>query len=134
LGLQLSDAALPPHDPDGDLLDGIPLLSPLAWPLAYRWPVDRIGPDWQPQAITSEPTLVLLRREADGSVHFSKLSPLLHRLLQLVEGNRERSGRELLLQLAQEAGQPDADGFLAEAAPMLQRLHAENVLSGTRIV
>ena len=55
LGLQLSDVAIPPHDPDGDLLDGVPLLSPLAWPLAYRWPVDRIGPDHQPGAPPPEP-------------------------------------------------------------------------------
>ncbi len=46
--LQSSDAPMPPHDPAGDLLEGVPLLSPLAWPLAYTWPVDRIGPDHQP--------------------------------------------------------------------------------------
>lgn len=132
LGLQLSDAAMPPHDPDGDLLDGIPLLSPLAWPLAYRWPVDRIGPDIQPSSPPAEPTLVLLRREANGRIHFSALSPLLYRLLELVGANADRSGRDLLRQLANEAGQTDLDGFLREAAPMLQRLHAEGVLPGTR--
>jgi hypothetical protein len=64
LGLQLSDAAMPPHDPDGDLLDGIPLLSPVAWPLAHRWPVDRIGPGHQPTTAPADPWRVLLRREA----------------------------------------------------------------------
>ena len=48
LGLQLLDTSLPPHDPNGDLLDGVPLLSPLAWPLAYRFPVHRLAPHWQP--------------------------------------------------------------------------------------
>lgn len=132
LGLQLSDAAMPPHDPDGDLLEGIPLLSPLAWPLAYRWPVNRIGPEFQPAQPSPEPTLVLLRREADGRIHFSALSPLLFRLLELVSANVDASGRELLLQLADEAGQTDFESFLREAAPMLQRLHAEGVLPGTR--
>lgn len=74
LGLQLSDATLPPHDPDGDLLAGIPLLSPLAWPLAYRWPVNRIGPGIQPTEPPAEPTLVLLRRQRDqGLDHRSPL-------------------------------------------------------------
>lgn len=132
LGLQLSDAAMPPHDPDGDLLNGIPLLSPLAWPLAYRWPVNRIGPDFQPTQPPPEPTLVLLRREADGRIYFSALSPLLFRLLELVAANAAACGRELLRQLADEAGQTDFEGFLREAAPMLQRLHAEGVLPGTR--
>lgn len=131
LGLQLSDVAIPPHDPDGDLLDGVPLLSPLAWPLAYRWPVDRIGPDFQPTLATPEPTLVLLRRERDGRVHFSKLSPLLYRLLELIGANTERSGRELLRQLADEAGQKNFDDFMHEAMPMIERLRVEGVLLGT---
>ena len=133
LGLQLSDVAIPPHDPDGDLLDGVPLLSPLAWPLAYRWPVDRIGPDHQPGAPPPEPTLVLLRREADGRIHFSALSPLLYRLLELVDTNIDATGGALLRQLALEAGHADLDGFVAEAMPMLRRLHGEGVLIGTRI-
>ncbi|HSD17907.1 MAG TPA: putative DNA-binding domain-containing protein [Thermomonas sp.] len=132
LGLQLSEAELPPHDPDGDPLDGVPLLSPLAWPLAYRWPVQRIGPDFQPVEPPPQPTLVLLRREADGRIHFSMLSPLLFRLLELVASNESRSGLGLLRQLATEAGQADFDAFLRDAAPMLARLRAEGVLQGTR--
>jgi hypothetical protein len=133
LGLQLSDAALPAYAPAGDLLDGVPLLSPLAWPLAYRWPVDRIGPAFQPLEAPPDPTLILLRREADGRIRFSALSPLLYRLLELVGANTTRSGRALLQQLADEAGQHDVDAFLAQALPMQQRLHAEAVLPGTRI-
>lgn len=133
LGLQLSDAALPAHDRAGDLLDGVPVLSPLAWPLAYRWPVSAIGPDYQPSIAPELPTLVLLRREVDGRVHFSALSPLLFRLLELVSGNNDTSGGSVLRQLAEEAGQADVDAFLSEARPMLERLHAERVLLGTRI-
>lgn len=131
LGLQLSDAALPPHDPAGDLLDGVPVLSPLAWPLAYRWPVHRLGPDCLPAEPPPAPTLVLLRRDPGGRVHFSLLSPLLYRLLALVAANEGRSGRALLRQLAEEASHPDFDAFLGEALPMLERLRAEGVLPGT---
>ncbi|ODU37664.1 MAG: hypothetical protein ABS98_17035 [Lysobacteraceae bacterium SCN 69-48] len=131
LGLQLDDAALPAHDPDGDLLGGVPLVSPLAWPLAYRWPVHRLGPDCQPTEPPPAPTLVLLRRDPGGRVHFSMLSPLLYRLLALVSANEGRSGRALLRQLAEEAGHPDFDAFLGEALPMLERLRDEGVLLGT---
>lgn len=133
LGLQLRDTPVPQHDPNGDLLDGVPLLSPLAWPLAYRWPVNRIGPAFQPVQPSIEPTLLLLRREGDGRIHFSALSPLLFRLLELVDTNADADGRQLMRQLASEAGQADFDGFLAEATPMLQRLRSEGVLLGTRI-
>ena len=128
LGLQLSEAVLPAHDADGDPLDGVPVLSPLAWPLAYRWPVQRIGPDFQPVEPPTQPTLVLLRREADGRIHFSMLSPLLFRLLELVGANESRTSLELLRQLATEAGQSDFDAFLQEAKPMLARLRLEHVV------
>ena len=133
LGLQLSDAALPSHEPDGDLLEGAPVLSPLAWPLAYLWPVSSIGPDFQPTTLPDAPTLVLLRRDADGLVQFSVLSPLLFRLLELIDANQEQMGRTLLQQLADEAGQDDFEAFLSQASPMLARLHEEGVLLGTRI-
>lgn len=132
LGLQLSDAVLPAHDPDGDLLDGVPVLSPLAWPLAYRWPVHTIGPGFEAGEPPPEPTLVLLRREPDGRVHFSMLSPLLFRLLELVGAESGESGRALLQRLAVEAGQSDVDAFIDQARPMLRRLHDEGVLQGTR--
>ena len=133
LGLQLSEAVAPPHDPDGDLLGGVPVLSPLAWPLAYRWPVHQIGPDFQPVEPPPEPTLVLLRREDDGRVHFSVLSPLLFRLLALVGADQSRNGRALLKQLAGEAGLDDFDAFLQQARPMLARLRSEGTLPGTRL-
>lgn len=128
LGLQLSQAAAPATDAMADLLDGRPALSPLAWPRAYRWPVHRIGPDFQPGAPPPQPTLLLLRRDAGGRVHFSQLSPLLYRLLELADGNTDRSGRALLLQLAAEAGHADIAAFQQEALPMLARLQQEGVL------
>ena len=72
LALQISEASCDDvaHDPDGDLLAGAPLVSPLAWPLAYAWPVHRIGPDFQPETPPDTPTLLMLRREADGTVSF----------------------------------------------------------------
>ena len=131
LGLQLSDAVLPAHDPDGDLLDGVPVLSPLAWPLAYRWPVHTIGPGFEADGPPPEPTLVLLHRETDGRIHFSMLSPLLYRLLELVGANDASNGRALLRQLADEAGQGDFNAFLDQARPMLARLRAEGTWPGT---
>ncbi len=133
LVLQLRDAVLPAFDPTGDVLAGIPLLSPRVTALAYRWPVHRICRDFQPSTPPIEPSLILLRREDDGRVQFSHLSPLLYRLLDLATSNTQASGRMLLKQLANEAGHPDFDIFLAQAQPMLQRLHTDGVLLGTRI-
>jgi hypothetical protein len=133
LGLTLSDAKLPPHDAQGDLLAGVPVLSPLAWPLTYRWPVASIGPDFQPMVAPDAPTLVLLRRDANGQVQFSSLSPLLYQLLVLIGENTEATGSELLRGLAHDTDEMDAVAFIEAARPMLQRLHDERVVLGTRL-
>lgn len=134
LALQISEATRDDvaHDPDGDLLAGHPLPSPLAWPLAYAWPVHRIGPDHLPREAPAEPTLLLLRRESGGQVSFHVLSPLTFRLLQRLEQVPELSGREQLEALAGEAGTGDVDAFIHDGAAMLAQLHREGTILGTR--
>lgn len=131
LALQLSEATAASDDADiadADLLDHPPRLSPLAWPLAYAWPVHRIGPDFQPAQPPPAPTLLLLRREASGEVRFSELSPLAYRLLQRLEDAPQLSGREQLLALAAEAGSDDAAVFLDMGAALLRQMRASGVL------
>jgi uncharacterized protein len=135
LALQISEARNDEiaHDPDGDLLDGRPLVSPLAWPLAYAWPVHRIGPDYRPDAPPEAPTLLMLRRESDGTVSFHALTPLAFRLLQRLDETPGLSGQLQLLALAAEAGVVDPEGFLQEGAAMLARMRAEGTILGTRL-
>ena len=121
------------HD-EAALLEHAPVLSPLAWPLAYRWPVHRIGPGWQPTTPPAQPTLLMARREADGEVRFSELTPLTFRLLQRLAEVPALGGREHLLALAAEAGAADADVFLAEGAALLGQLLRAGVLLGANPV
>ena len=132
LRAQIDDAPAPPRDPDGDLLRGIPLLSPQAWPLAYAWPVDRIGPTYRPEQPPASPTMVLVRRDADMQVRFAALSPLVFRLLQWLQEDRGLDGRTLIDALANEAGLRGDAQFAAEAHAMLQRLREEGTVLGTR--
>ncbi|WP_242112145.1 HvfC family RiPP maturation protein [Luteimonas aquatica] len=134
LALQISEAAADiAHEAGGDLLAGQPVLSPLAWPLAYAWPVNRIGPDHLPDAPPAQPTLLLLRRERDGKVSFHALSPLTYRLLQRLDLEPTLSGREQLRALAAEAGAQDIEAFEREGAAMLARLREEGTVLGTRV-
>lgn len=144
LALQISDAsdADIPHDPDGDLLTGRPLLSPLAWPLAYHWPVHRLGPDHQPASLDDlvrdgvpSPTMLMLRRDADGSVSFHRPSPLAFRLLQRLDEAPHCDGRTHLRALAAEAGvsDDDLDTFLADGGALLAQYRREGTICGTRL-
>jgi hypothetical protein len=129
--LLLSAADEPAHEPHGDLLDGVPVLSPLAWPLAYRWPVAEIGPGHLPQQAPEQPTLILAQRRADQRVHFSRLAPLAHALLLSLQ-THDVSGREHLALLAEAIGVAPEEIVPAGLA-LLQSLRAQGVVLGTRI-
>lgn len=135
LALQISEGSRDDveHDPDGDLIAGKPLLSPIAWPLAYAWPVHRIGPTFMPDAPPEVPTLLLLRREPDGEVSFHELSALTFRLLQRLDAEPQATGREHLVALASEAGAPDVEAFVRDGTAMLLQLHRDGTLLGARV-
>lgn len=135
LALQISELRddTVPHDPDGDLLVGRPLVSPLAWPLEYAWPVHQLGPDFLPDAPASTPTWLLLQRDAAGKVHFQQLSALTFRLLQRLDQYPELDGRAQLVALANEAAVPSIETFIEQGTAMLRQLRRDGVLSGTRI-
>jgi len=118
--LYLSDAQDPAHDPQGDLLQGEPLLSCTARVLAYRWPVERIGPGYQPQVALQAPTLLLVYRDVGLQVRFARLAPMAYRLLAQVQG----TGQERLRALAADQQQ---------GLELLEGLRAQGVVIGTLV-
>ncbi|CAD5109531.1 HvfC family RiPP maturation protein [Zestomonas carbonaria] len=131
LALQLADANAPAHRADGDLLEGIPLLSPLALPLGYRWPVTDLGPGFKPAEAAGQPTLLLVHRDENHRVRFAQISPPAYRLLLSLSTN-QWSGRQHLAALADEAGD-DADGLQAQGLAMLEQLRSDGIVLGTLI-
>lgn len=128
MALQQSEAE-PLAPGDVDLLLDRPLqVSPLAWPLAYAWPVQLVGPDYQPNEAPVQPTLLLVLRDADWSVKFSALTALAWRLLQRIGEFPQLSGREQLLELAAEAGANGSQEFFDNGLALLRQMHGEGVL------
>lgn len=120
--------------PDGDLLAGVPALSPFVWPLVYRWPVHRFAAGEPPaEAPPAQPTCLLALRDADDEVRFLPVNPLVARLIELLQQHAPRPGRELLLALAAEAGQADSEAFVAAGAALLEDLRAQGIVLGTRL-
>nr|WP_256679725.1 putative DNA-binding domain-containing protein [Pseudomonas sp. PB120] len=126
--LQQSDAEPLPATDVALILDRPLQVSPLAWPLAYGWPVQWVGPDYRPEAPPAQPTLLLVRRVEDWSVKFSELSPLAWRLLQRIEEFPQLSGREQLEGLAVEAGTAGSQDFMDSGAALLRQMHGEGVV------
>jgi len=104
-------------------------LSPLAWPLAYTWPVHRLAPAYQPTHTPESPTLLLVWRDPDDVVRFSELSPLAWRLLQSIEQSPGVSVRLLLQQLGKEAAAPDMSVFMTSAEALLQSLLDQRIVA-----
>ena len=69
LALDVSDAQVPAQG-----------WSPLAWPLAYRGPVQMIGVDHCPTQPPAEPTCLLVWRDSQDRVRFMQLAPFAYQL------------------------------------------------------
>jgi uncharacterized protein len=120
-------------DSDGDLLEGQPALSPLAWLLSYHYPVHKIGPDFRPKAPGAQPTYLLVYRNRQDKLGFMEVNPVTARLVALIEDSAERTGRALLEQIATEMQHPQPELVIRGGVQTLQQLHKVGVVLGTRV-
>lgn len=119
-------------DPDGDLLEGIPVRSVLAWTYAYQYPVHRISKDYQPTEPGEALTFLVVCRKANDDMDFLELNPVTARLLELIEANEQDTGRELLLKLADEINYPDVEALLQHGAEAMQQMRQVEIIIGTK--
>jgi hypothetical protein len=90
------------------LLNQVLMLSPLAWVLAYQYPVHRIGVQFQP-AQAETPCYLVVYRNRDDEVKFMEINAATARLLELVRDNESATGAELLVMLAAELQMPNTE-------------------------
>ncbi len=133
LALQTAeDPVMPPHlDADGDLLSGVPVLSPLAWPLAYRFPVHRISATFRPPHPSAETTHLLVLRNTRDEIHFHEISAATGQLLSRMRENPRAAGRELLLSIATSMEHPNPESIIQTGHHILQKLRKQEALLGT---
>jgi hypothetical protein len=133
LALSLSDEQIGNTNinADGDLLRGVPVLSPLAWPLDYRFPVHKISPDFQPQQAGDTQTHLIVFRDADFEIHFIEINSITARLLQLIAAGAAQSGFELLQQIASELNHRQPDILIRHGLQLLNDLKARGIVLGT---
>lgn len=116
----------------GDPVAGVPVFSPLAWPLAYRFPVHRIGPDFQPAEAPPEPTHLLIYRNRSHRVRRMRLNAVAAMLVALLQEDRGIPGLDLLKELAARLGHPRPQAVLSHGADLLNELRERDVILGTR--
>lgn len=118
-------------DEGADFLTDTPVVSPLAWPLAYRFPVHRLAPDFKPTEVPNSPTLLLVLRDRRDEVRFSAIDPLTYALLQRLHAGFNGTGTALLEELADAAG-GSRQNFVGKAPSLYASLADRDALLGAR--
>lgn len=123
---RIEDVAADAH---GDLLAGMPVVSPLARVLAYAFPVHKLSPDHAPTAAPATPTHLAVYRDRSDAVRFMELNPLTALLLRQLQ-DRDGTGEEVLLRIARDS-KLDADVVRSGGVAILNDLRARDVILGT---
>jgi len=138
LSLDENDIADIPHDPAGDPLTGVPVASPLACVLGYRYPVQLIGPDYRPAEAPPQSTLLLLVRGRDDEVRFHEIDALSAMLIERLRENTRLTGLECLNALLLDRGNADRGhtdtvALLEAGKAVLAELKAREAILGTAV-
>ena len=112
-----------------DFTTSVYTLSPVAWPLAYQYPVHQITREFQPSEPPEQPTYLVVYRDTSDSVHFMEANPVTFRLLQLLEENSETSVDRLLSVIADELPQLDRQIVIQGGHEALAMLNDRNLLA-----
>lgn len=127
LALDVAEGQLPDKPASPDLMDQPLTISPLLWCLSYRYPVHRIGPDYQPKSPPDSPSFLLVYRDRTDSVEFMLSNAVTVRLIKLLQNNTS-SGREVLKRLAIELQYPHPEQLLSFGIDLLGQLFERDIL------
>ena len=133
LALNVSDESIRLDDIDvnGDLLAGHPVMSPLAWSLAYQFPVHKMSEDYLPEQAPEQATHLVVYRNRNDEVKFMEINPVTARLIALLEDNESLSGQQALEQIIQEMQHPNPGIVLKGGLDTLQELQSTGIILGT---
>jgi len=126
----IDDAA---HDPTGDVLAGIPVVSPLACVLGYHYPVQHIGPAFRPDEMPSQPTWILLVRGRGDDVRFHEINALSGVLIEKLRENQTLTGNECIDALLADRSHEEAAALRPAGLALLRELQSFEAILGTRV-
>ena len=133
LSLDEQEIAALAHDAAGDVVAAVPVVSPLAWVLGYRFPVHRISADYRPAEAPPAPTLLLLIRDRGDQVSFLEINALTAALIERLQANADASGGDVVAALLAEIAPDNAAALHPAGCDILRNLHKREALLGTRL-
>lgn len=119
-------------DPEPDFLHRAVVLNPLLRTRAYRFPVHRLRPEFQPAEPAAAPVCLAICRRRDDGVSFMEMNAVSARLLDLVTLAPQRPAAEHYGVIAAELAHPAPERLAVAAAALLADFHARELVLGTR--
>lgn len=127
----LATAQSKPDYVDSSVLDRIEnkllRLSPVAWVLAYQYPVHRISAHFQPSEKHDKPTLLTVYRNQNDDVKFIEIAPLTYHLLKKFEPD-SREVKEVVSELIQEVGNAVDNDLTCHAMVAVNQMIEKGIL------
>jgi uncharacterized protein len=129
MALSIAKEALVPNSNDlSNLINARVQLSPLAWLLAYQYPVHKISPNFLPTVPPEQATFLIVYRDARDEVHFLEITPLTYRLLTIIQEQESMIVADCLQAIVVEL-QPSNPDFIKNAGlQILKDLTEKTVL------
>jgi hypothetical protein len=118
-------------EPNADPLAGHPVLSPLAWPLAYQFPVHKMCSDYLPGEAPEQMTYLVVYRNRNDEVKFMEINPVTARLLHLLQENETMTGKQAIKQITKEMQHPNPEVVMQGGLAALQELQSSGIILGT---
>lgn len=119
-------------DTNGDLVENIPVFSPLAWPLVYQFPVHLMGPDHLPESAPEQPTYLVVYRNRTDEVKFLAINPVTAKLINLLSEDDNLSGGQAIATITREMNHPDPAVVQQGGLEALQQLQQHGIILGVR--
>jgi len=116
------------HPNPENLLNQTIALSPLAWSLAYQYPVHKIAPAFLPLEPPEQPTFLIVYRNREDDVNFIEITPITYRLLEIIQEQEQPVTEACLKQVAKESNHPDPELIVAGGLQILKDLAEKTII------
>ncbi|MCP5019336.1 MAG: DUF2063 domain-containing protein [Ketobacter sp.] len=120
-------------NPQGNLMQGRPLVSPLAYVVSYQYPVHRISADYLPTEQPQVATFLIVYRDQQDEVRFMEINAVTARLLLLLEEHTDFSGADAVNAVASELPHLDKELVYNGGEQALQSLRQSGIILGTEL-
>ncbi len=100
-------------------------LSPLAWALAYQYPVHHISPHLRPTEPPAQPSYLLVYRDKEDEIKFIELAPMSFHLLNVLKNQPNTNIANLLHSVLP---QPSEQALISAAMQALQQFTEKHII------